>query len=134
MDKFDQAGGGQRQRIVMALAMEPRLRIADEPTTALDVTTQAQILSMFKQLKETHKAGILFVTHDFDVVAAEISGHILVMQKGVAVEYGTVDEVFGNPQNGYTRQLLAAMPGRGREVPDIAALGPAIPAAQPIPA
>jgi peptide/nickel transport system ATP-binding protein len=106
-----QLSGGQRQRIVIAiaLAMDPTLLIADEPTTALDVTTQAQILSMFKTLKTTHNAGILFVTHDFDVVA-EIADRVVVMKKGVIVEQGTVEEVLNNPQHPYTCQLIAAVP------------------------
>ncbi|WP_435169830.1 dipeptide ABC transporter ATP-binding protein [Falsirhodobacter sp. 1013] len=106
-----QLSGGQRQRIVIAiaLAMDPTLLIADEPTTALDVTTQAQILSMFKTLKTTHNAGILFVTHDFDVVA-EIADRVVVMQKGVVVEQGPVEEVLNRPQHPYTRQLIAAVP------------------------
>ncbi|MBB3609503.1 ABC transporter ATP-binding protein [Rhizobium sp. BK602] len=116
-----QLSGGQRQRIViaMALAMEPRLLIADEPTTALDVTTQAQILDMFKALKESRKAGILFVTHDFDVVA-EIADRVVVMQKGVVVEQGTVDEVLNNPRHPYTRMLIDAVPKRhsGKGKPD----------------
>ncbi|MCM2293109.1 ABC transporter ATP-binding protein [Allorhizobium sp. BGMRC 0089] len=108
-----QLSGGQRQRIViaMALAMEPRLLIADEPTTALDVTTQMQILDMFKALKESRKAGILFVTHDFDVVA-EIADRVLVMQKGVVVEEGTADEVLNRPRHPYTRRLIDAVPRR----------------------
>ncbi|PTE21836.1 microcin ABC transporter ATP-binding protein [Cereibacter changlensis JA139] len=108
-----QLSGGQRQRIVIAiaLAMDPTLLIADEPTTALDVTTQAQILAMFKTLKTTHNAGILFVTHDFDVVA-EIADRVVVMQKGIVVEQGTAAEVLNNPQHPYTRQLIAAVPRR----------------------
>lgn len=110
-----QLSGGQRQRIVIAiaLAMDPKLLIADEPTTALDVTTQAQILSLFKTLKTTHNAGILFVTHDFDVVA-EIADRVIVMQKGIVVEQGTATEVLNKPQHPYTRQLIAAVP-RKRE-------------------
>ncbi|MHC9236192.1 dipeptide ABC transporter ATP-binding protein [Pseudooceanicola sp. 502str34] len=113
-----QLSGGQRQRIVIAiaLAMDPALLIADEPTTALDVTTQAQILSLFKQLKETHSAGIMFVTHDFDVVA-EIADRVVVMQKGLVVEQGTADEVLNRPKHPYTRQLIDAVPRRTREAP-----------------
>ncbi|SFA73641.1 peptide/nickel transport system ATP-binding protein [Rhizobium sp. NFR07] len=110
-----QLSGGQRQRIViaMALAMDPKLLIADEPTTALDVTTQAQILSLFRTLKTTHNAGILFVTHDFDVVA-EIADRVVVMQKGIVVEQDRAEEVLNRPQHPYTRQLIAAVP-RKRE-------------------
>ncbi|MCH4813848.1 ABC transporter ATP-binding protein [Halomonas neptunia] len=105
--------GGQRQRIVIAiaLAMNPSLLIADEPTTALDVTTQAQILLLMKRLKDTHGAGILFVTHDFDVVA-EIADRVIVMQTGRIVEQGPAQVVLSNPQHPYTRQLIAAVPPR----------------------
>lgn len=108
-----QLSGGQRQRIViaMALALEPKLLIADEPTTALDVTTQAQILKLFNELKTKHEAGIVFVTHDFDVVA-EIADRVVVMQKGLVVEQGTADEVLNRPQHPYTRQLIDAVPRR----------------------
>ncbi|WLE00994.1 ABC transporter ATP-binding protein (plasmid) [Agrobacterium leguminum] len=108
-----QLSGGQRQRIViaMALALEPKLLIADEPTTALDVTTQAQILKLFNELKAKHNAGIIFVTHDFDVVA-EIADRVVVMQKGLVVEKGTAEEVLNRPQHPYTRQLIDAVPRR----------------------
>ncbi len=110
-----QLSGGQRQRIViaMALAMEPRLLIADEPTTALDVTTQAQILDLFKELRDKRDAGLLFVTHDFDVVA-EIADRVLVMQKGVVVEQGSVDDVLNRPSHPYTQRLIDAVPRRTR--------------------
>ena len=113
-----QLSGGQRQRIViaMALAMDPTLLIADEPTTALDVTTQAQILSLFKTLKTTHNAGILFVTHDFDVVA-EIADRVVVMQQGLVVEQGTAAEVLNTPRHPYTRQLIAAVPRKPERAP-----------------
>ncbi|MGY4750512.1 dipeptide ABC transporter ATP-binding protein [Pannonibacter sp. Q-1] len=136
LDRYpSQFSGGQRQRISIARALmvDPKILIADEAVSALDVSVQKDVLKLLADIKKNVGLTILFITHDLRV-AAEISDHILVMQKGVAVEYGTVDEVFGNPQNEYTRQLLSAMPGRGWEVPDIAALGPAIPAAQPIPA
>lgn len=106
-----QLSGGQRQRIVIAiaLALDPCLLIADEPTTALDVTTQAQILHLFKELKTNHNAGILFVTHDFDVVA-EIADKVIVMQYGLVVEQGTVDDVLNRPQHPYTKSLIDAVP------------------------
>jgi len=111
-----QLSGGQRQRIViaMALALDPSLLIADEPTTALDVTTQAQILSMFRDLRRTRGAGIMLVTHDFDVVA-EVADKVVVMQRGVVVEQGTADEVLNRPKHPYTRQLIDAVPRRARE-------------------
>lgn len=109
-----QLSGGQRQRamIAMALALDPKLLIADEPTTALDVTTQAQILHLIKQLKNDHDAAILFVTHDFDVVA-EIADQVVVMRHGVVVEKGTADEVLNRPQHPYTKALINAVPRKG---------------------
>ena len=106
-----QISGGQCQRVMiaMALALEPKLLIADEPTTALDVTTQAQILSLIRDLRARHGAGVLFITHDFGVVA-EIADRIVVMQKGRVVETGTVEAVLGEPRHPYTRALVAAVP------------------------
>lgn len=107
-----QLSGGQRQRVMiaMALALEPALLIADEPTTALDVTTQAQILDLIKTIQQRSNAAVLFVTHDFGVVA-DIADRVVVMQSGRIVETGTVQEVLGAPQHAYTRSLLAAIPG-----------------------
>lgn len=106
-----QLSGGQRQRIMiaMALALDPKLLIADEPTTALDVTTQAQILHLLKQLNTKHDAGIMFITHDFGVVA-EIADRVVVMRHGKIVEQGTAGEVLNNPQHAYTRALIDAVP------------------------
>jgi len=106
-----QLSGGQRQRIVIAMAMilRPKLLICDEPTTALDVTTQKEILALIGELKREHGVAILFITHDMGVVA-EIADHILVMHRGVPVEYGTRDAVLKTPSAGYTRMLLAAVP------------------------
>jgi peptide/nickel transport system ATP-binding protein len=103
--------GGQRQRamIAMALALDPKLLIADEPTTALDVTTQAQILKLIRDLQRRRKTAVLFITHDFGVVA-EIADRVVVMQHGVIVEQGTAADVLNNPQHAYTRQLIAAVP------------------------
>ena len=111
-----QLSGGQRQRVViaMALALDPPLLIADEPTTALDVTTQAQILAMFRELRQTRGAGIMLVTHDFDVVA-EVADKVVVMRKGRVVEQGTAEEVLNHPQHPYTRQLIDAVPRRRGE-------------------
>ncbi|MBN9887077.1 ABC transporter ATP-binding protein [Salipiger abyssi] len=110
-----QLSGGQRQRIViaMALALDPALLIADEPTTALDLSTQAQILHLLKELREHHSAGIMFVTHDFDVVA-EIADRVVVMKEGRIVEEGTAEEVLNRPQHPYTRLLIDAVPRRTR--------------------
>jgi len=106
-----QLSGGQRQRIMiaMALANEPALIIADEPTTALDVTTQARILRLLRELQATHRSGILFITHDFGVVA-EIADRVVVMRHGRMVEQGKVGEILHNPQHTYTRMLTDAVP------------------------
>jgi peptide/nickel transport system ATP-binding protein len=103
--------GGQRQRamIAMALALDPKLLIADEPTTALDVTTQAQILKLIRDLQRRKKTAVLFITHDFGVVA-EIADRVVVMQHGVIVEQGATAQVLNDPQHPYTKQLIAAVP------------------------
>ncbi len=108
-----QVSGGQAQRIViaMALAFDPKLLIADEPTTALDVTTQAEILRLVRGLQRERGAGLLFITHDLGVVA-DIADHVIVMQHGVAVEEGPAARVLSNPSHPYTRKLLAALPRR----------------------
>ncbi|GJD47826.1 Glutathione import ATP-binding protein GsiA [Methylobacterium crusticola] len=106
-----QLSGGQRQRVMiaMALANDPALIIADEPTTALDVTTQAQILKLMRELQARRDAGILFITHDFGVVA-EIADRVAVMRYGRLVEEGSAAAVLRNPQDPYTRMLIAAVP------------------------
>ncbi|WP_316160137.1 ABC transporter ATP-binding protein [Bradyrhizobium sp. SZCCHNRI20481] len=103
--------GGQRQRamIAMALALDPKLLIADEPTTALDVTTQAQILKLIRELQQRRKTAVLFITHDFGVVA-EIADRVVVMQHGIVVEQGAAADILQRPQHDYTRQLIAAVP------------------------
>jgi peptide/nickel transport system ATP-binding protein len=103
--------GGQRQRamIAMALALDPRVLIADEPTTALDVTTQAQILALIRDLQKRKRTAVLFITHDFGVVA-EIADRVAVMQHGLVVEQGDALSVLNNPQHAYTKQLIAAVP------------------------
>jgi len=103
--------GGQRQRVMiaMALALEPAILIADEPTTALDVTTQAQILSLIKHIQQTRHMGVMLITHDFGVVA-EISDRVAVMQFGKVVETGTAKEVLNRPNHPYTRQLINSVP------------------------
>ncbi|MBM6594278.1 ABC transporter ATP-binding protein [Microvirga pudoricolor] len=103
--------GGQRQRVMiaMALALEPKLLIADEPTTALDVTTQAQVLKLIDNLRHKKGTAVLFITHDFGVVA-EIADRVAVLQNGVLVEQGPVDQILHRPEHPYTRRLLAAVP------------------------
>jgi peptide/nickel transport system ATP-binding protein len=106
-----QLSGGQRQRamIAMALIFEPAVLIADEPTTALDVTTQAQILSLIRDLEKKHNTGVLFITHDFGVVA-EIADRVAVMQHGHLVEFGEAKQILNAPLHPYTRSLIAAVP------------------------
>ena len=103
--------GGQRQRIVIAgvLAANPKVLIADEPTTALDVTMQAQILELLKDLQKKIKMSIIFITHDLGVIA-QIADRIAVMYAGKIIEIGRSEEVFKNPQHPYTWGLLKAMP------------------------
>ena len=106
--------GGMRQRVViaMALACEPRLLIADEPTTALDVTIQAEILALMDRLKRETGTAVMFITHDMAVVA-QMADRVVVMFRGNKVEEGTVQEIFENPQHDYTKALLAAVPKLG---------------------
>jgi oligopeptide/dipeptide ABC transporter ATP-binding protein len=108
-----QLSGGQRQRVMiaMALAMDPELLIADEPTTALDVTVQAQILDLLRGLQERTGTAILFVTHDLGVVA-QVADRVVVMYAGRVVEEGSVRAVLKDPRNPYTQALLESMPGR----------------------
>ena len=103
-----------RQRVVIAMAMacEPRLLIADEPTTALDVTIQAEILALIDRLKRENHMAVLFVTHDMAVVA-QMADRVVVMHRGKIVEEGDVKTIFENPQADYTRMLLAAVPKLG---------------------
>ena len=106
-----QFSGGQRQRILIAMALinRPRLLIADEPTTALDVTVQAQILSLLRELRRTHNLAMLFISHDLAVVS-EIADRVAVMQHGRLVETATTADLFKAPQHPYTRRLLASVP------------------------
>ena len=115
--------GGMRQRVVIAMAMacEPQLLICDEPTTALDVTVQAEILALINRLKREYGTAVMFITHDMAVVA-QIADRVSVLYRGLQVEEGTVFEIFENPQHDYTRSLLAAVPKlgdmRGRSAPE----------------
>ena len=114
-DKFPhQLSGGQRQRIMIAqaLACDPKLLIADEPTTALDVTVQGEILKLMRDLRERVTAAIILITHDMGVVA-DMADRIVVMKDGQVVEHGTSDEIFNRPQHPYTQQLLDSVPHLG---------------------
>lgn len=106
-----QLSGGQKQRVMIAMAMScnPRILIADEPTTALDVTVQATILDLMRKLRDTHDMGIIFITHDLGVIA-EIADDVVVMYKGKVVEQGSVWDIFSDPQHPYTKGLLACRP------------------------
>ncbi len=112
-----QLSGGMRQRVMiaMALAQHPSVMIADEPTTALDVTIQAQILSLISELKKKKDTAILLITHDMGVVA-EMSDYIMVMYAGMVMEYGTAEDIFKRPKHPYTQGLLAAIPRKDRDV------------------
>jgi peptide/nickel transport system ATP-binding protein len=109
-----QLSGGQRQRAMIAqsLACDPGLLVADEPTTALDVTVQAEILDLIRNLRDRLNSAILLITHDMGVVA-DLADDILVMKDGNTVEYGTADQIFNRPQHPYTQELLAAVPKLG---------------------
>ena len=115
LDRFPhQLSGGMRQRVMIAMALscKPQLLIADEPTTALDVTIQAQILQLIRELQKEMKMGVLFITHDMGVVA-EIADRVLVMYRGDKVEAGSSDALFAAPRHPYTRALLSAVPKLG---------------------
>jgi len=115
LDRYPhQLSGGMRQRVMIAMALscKPQLLIADEPTTALDVTIQAQILQLIRQLQEEMDMGVIFITHDMGVVA-EVADRVLVMYRGDKVEEGASDDIFATPRHAYTRALLSAVPRLG---------------------
>ena len=120
-----QFSGGMRQRVMIAIALacDPQVLIADEPTTALDVTIQAQIIELIKQLREKLGMAIIWITHDLGVVAS-IADRVMVMYGGQIVEQAPVKELFANPQHPYTRALLATMPSvRGERAEKLSVIG-----------
>ena len=108
-----QLSGGMRQRVMIAIALacRPPLIIADEPTTALDVTIQAQVLELLRELKERFQLALMLITHDFGVIA-EMADRVVVMYRGQVVEEGPVRQILRAPVHSYTRSLLAAVPGK----------------------
>ena len=129
IDEFPhKLSGGMRQRVMiaMALACDPQLLIADEPTTALDVTLQAQILDLMRELKAQSGAAIILITHDLGVVA-EICDEVAVMYAGEIVERASVDELFANPQHPYTVGLLGSIPRLGRQTSHLATIEGMVP-------
>jgi len=129
-----QFSGGMRQRIMiaMAIACEPELLIADEPTTALDVTIQAQILRLLKELKEQNKMSILLITHDLGVVA-EFSERVIVMYAGQVVECAATTELFKNPRHPYTQGLMQSLPGVNERGKRLVAISGSVPGARNMP-
>lgn len=129
-----QLSGGMRQRVMIAIAMSnnPQLLIADEPTTALDVTVQAQILNLMMKMKKDHHSAILFITHDMSVVA-ETADRVLVMYAGQIVEEALVKELFLNPQHPYTRALLKTMPSLDTDVERLPSIPGIVPPAYALP-
>src|SRR5688572_22127953 len=125
-----QLSGGQRQRVMIAIALscEPDLLIADEPTTALDVTIQAQILDLLAELRERLGMAIMLITHDLGVVA-EVCDRVVVMYAGEVVEEGPVEEIFQNPRHPYTQGLMQAIPRLGERVDRLAVIPGMVPSA-----
>ena len=126
--------GGMRQRVMIAMALvnRPRLLIADEPTTALDVTIQAQVLALMRELQRETGTALLLITHDLGVVA-EVADHVAVMYAGRIVEYGTVEEIFDDPQHPYTVGLMGAIPSIGKRLAALVTIGGSVPSPERMP-
>lgn len=129
-----QLSGGQRQRVMIAMALScsPEVLIADEPTTALDVTIQAQIVRLMKQLQETSGTAIILITHDMGIVA-EMADEIMVMYAGNVVEKASKEELFRNPLHPYTKGLLASIPSLSKEVEKLHTIEGVVPGLQDMP-
>lgn len=129
-----QLSGGMRQRVMIAMALScnPSLLIADEPTTALDVTIQAQIIDLMVELKKNINASIMLITHDLGVVA-EMADHIMVMYAGKVMEYGTARQIFKNPLHPYTRGLLASIPRLDRDLERLYSIDGTVPTLDKMP-
>ena len=129
-----QLSGGMRQRVMIAMAVSsnPRILIADEPTTALDVTIQAQILELMKELSHNMKTSILLITHDMGVIS-EIADHVAVMYAGKIIEYAPVKELFSNPLHPYTRGLLKSIPRMDKEIKDLYSIEGTVPSFRDMP-
>jgi peptide/nickel transport system ATP-binding protein len=130
-----QLSGGMRQRVMIAMALScnPKLLIADEPTTALDVTIQAQILDLIRELRDNMGTAIMLITHDMGVVA-EMADDILVMYAGKAVEYGPVDKIFAAPKHPYTQGLLRSIPRFDEDTETLYAIKGVVPDSRNLPA
>ena len=129
-----QLSGGMRQRVMiaMALAQNPSLIIADEPTTALDVTIQAQIMELMKEMKEKTGVSIMLITHDMGVVA-EMADKIMVMYAGMVIEYATAREIFKDPKHPYTKGLLASIPRKDKDIDRLYTIGGTVPSLTSMP-
>lgn len=130
-----QLSGGMRQRVMIAMALscEPKLLIADEPTTALDVSIQAQILKLMRQLNDDTGASIMLITHDMGVIA-EMSDKVMIMYAGKSVEYGPVDDIFFSPRHPYTQGLLASIPNLDKDVDQLSTIEGNVPSPKDMPA
>jgi peptide/nickel transport system ATP-binding protein len=130
-----QLSGGMRQRVMIAMAVScaPKLLIADEPTTALDVTIQAQILELMLELRQNMNTAIILITHDMGVVA-ETADNILVLYAGKVVEYGSVKDIFNDPKHPYTQGLLSSIPPLDEDVDELNTIEGTVPAPGQMPA